>query len=96
MSAHSRAIPAVGTLRTTQQFPINVGRSAIASAFILLLAGCTNPPPYPLAGPDPSDPGARVPKVTYRSTIGPYTSQRPVEPAPWRERSERPAPAPKP
>jgi len=28
--------------------------------------------------------------------IGPYQSQRPVEPAPWREQNEQIAPAPKP
>ncbi len=60
-----------------------------------LTAACgTTPAPH--AGPDPSDPGVRVPAIAYRSTLGRYTSQRPVEPAPWREQNERVTPAPKP
>ncbi len=39
---------------------------------------------------------ARVPPSAYRSTLGSYTSQRPVEPTPWREQNERIAPSPKP
>jgi hypothetical protein len=57
--------------------------------------GCSGAPPAPLTAADPSDPGARAPPVGYRSTIGPYKSQRPVEPAPWGEQNERVAPRPK-
>ena|SRR6516164_9119279 len=57
--------------------------------------GCGGAPPAPLAAADPSDPGARAPPVGYRSTIGSYKSQRPVEPAPWGEQNERVAPRPK-
>ena len=66
---------------------------AILLPLLATLAGCA-PAPI-LAGPDPSDPRARVPAVGYRSTIAPYVSQRPVEPAPWREQNERVAPKPK-
>ena len=51
--------------------------------------GCSGAPPAPLTAADPSDPGARAPPVGYRSTIGSYKSQRPVEPAPWGEQNER-------
>ena len=72
----------------------------IASLLLLLLLaplthGCSGAPPAPLAAADPSDPGARAPPVGYRSTIGSYKSQRPVEPAPWGEQNERVAPRPK-
>jgi hypothetical protein len=69
--------------------------AAAVLAFGLVLQGCTNPPPSPLAGPDPADPAARGRPVEYRSTVAPYTSQRPVEPAPWGEQNQRVAPAPK-
>ena len=49
----------------------------------------------PYGGPDPADPGARVPPLRYRSAIGPYERLRPVEPAPWREQNQRVAPKPK-
>jgi hypothetical protein len=80
-------------------------RSALSGApiaflpllFVLapLTHGCSGAPPAPLAAADPSDPGARAPRVGYRSTIGSYKSQRPVEPAPWGEQDERVAPRPK-
>jgi len=62
--------------------------------FVLALftQGCSGAPPAPLAAADPSDPAARAPPVGYRSTIGSYKSQRPVEPAPWGEQNERVAP----
>jgi hypothetical protein len=67
--------------------------------FLFLLAplahGCSGAPPAPLAASDPSDPAARAPPVSYRSTFGSYKSQLPVEPAPWGEQNERVAPRPK-
>jgi hypothetical protein len=72
----------------------------IASLLLLLVLasltpGCSGAPPAPLTAADPSDPAARAPPVGYRSTIGSYKSQRPVEPAPWGEQNERVAPRPK-
>jgi hypothetical protein len=58
----------------------------------LLTHGCSAAPPAPLAGADPSNPGARAPRVDYRSTLGSYKSQRPVEPAPWGEQNQRVTP----
>jgi hypothetical protein len=55
--------------------------------------GCIDPPG--LAGSDPSDPAARAPAAPYRSVTSGYQSRRPVEPAPWRERNDRVAPAEK-
>jgi len=60
-----------------------------------LLAACAEAPRVPVAGPAPDDPGARSPRVDYRSTVGSYKSQRPVDPAPWGAQNERVAPAPK-
>lgn len=65
----------------------------IVIAFTLLAAAC-KPLSYPLAGGDPSDPAAPVPKTRYQSSLGAYERQRPVEPGPWREQNERVAPQP--
>jgi hypothetical protein len=61
----------------------------------LLTSACASAPPQPLLGPDPSDLGSSTPPARYRSTIAPYQSRRPVEPAPWREQNERVAPEPR-
>ncbi|WP_024574295.1 MULTISPECIES: hypothetical protein [unclassified Afipia] len=61
---------------------------------LLLVAGCAARPPVSV-GPDPSDPGARTPRTGYSSTIGRYTSQRPVAPSAWKKQNEQVAPAPK-
>lgn len=41
-------------------------------------------------GPDPSNPAARVPPVTYRPVISPYTSVRPAQPSLAQPRSVKP------
>lgn len=66
---------------------------ACALLLCLLTAGCLSTPERSAAGPDPSDPKARVPATAYRPVLGGYVSQRPVEPAPWREQNDRVAPA---
>jgi hypothetical protein len=71
---------------------IQLAVRAIVPALALLLAGCIDAPRAPVAGPDPSDPGARAPRVDYRSTIGSYKSQRPAEPGPWGEQNQSVAP----
>ena len=79
----------------------NVSSGAPLASLLLPFAlaffthGCSGAPPPPLTAADPSDPGARVPRVGYRSTIGSFKSQRPVEPAAWGEQNERVAPVPK-
>lgn len=55
------------------------------------LAACTTTA-APIVGADPSNPDVRVRPVGYRSTLGSYTSQRPVSPSDWREQNERVAP----
>jgi hypothetical protein len=95
MSAHIRAFCAADEPAVPRQLQIRFGVRAAVPLLALLLAGCTDAPRLPVAGPDPSDPGARAPRVGYRSTIGSYKSQRPVEPAPWGEQNERVAPRPK-
>ena len=72
------------------------GATMLAAAAIAMVpAACSQLPPSP-AGPDPSDPQARTRPATYRPVIGPYASQRPVEPLPWRDQNDRIAPVPKP
>jgi hypothetical protein len=68
----------------------------ILAALALLIQGCTGRPPPLARGPDASDPEVRVPAASYRSAIGAFARQRPVEPAPWRERNDSVAPTPKP
>ena len=96
MSAQSRASSAVFfRRRPIALFKDWRGKAAFIFILAALNAGCASVPPRPLAGADPANPAARVPAVRYRSTIGPYTSQRPVDPAPWGEQNERVAPEPK-
>jgi hypothetical protein len=94
----SRMFAVVGTMVGTL-FRIRFGAIAFLPMIALivagLLGGCTEAPMAPVAGADPSDPGASAPRVGYRSTIAPYKSQRPVDPAPWGEQNQRVAPQPK-
>jgi hypothetical protein len=55
--------------------------AAAGAALVFFLTACAPPPPAPVVGPDPADPDSGSPRVGYRSTIGPYTSQRPAVPA---------------
>jgi hypothetical protein len=68
---------------------------ALVPVAVLLLAGWRDAPVRPLNEHNPADPWAPAPHVGYRSTIGPYKSRRPVEPAPWTEQNQRVAPQPK-
>jgi hypothetical protein len=73
-----------------------VVRRALCVALLCLpFAACLSVPERPTAGPDAADPKARAPVVAYRPVLDGYRSQRPVEPAPWREQNERVAPAEK-
>jgi hypothetical protein len=72
-----------------------IGPRLLPFVLALLAHGCSAAPPVPVAGPDPADPGARAPPVGYRSTVGSYRSQRPVEPGPWGEENQSVTPQPK-
>ena len=63
-----------------------------AAGLCLLAAACSTPPDRLAAGPDPADASARGAVASYRPVLSGYTSQRPVDPAPWRERNDRVAP----
>jgi len=71
------------------------GAVTLLATAALLLAGWGDPPTPLRNKANPADPRAPVPPVLYRSTIGPYRSRRPVEPAPWSEQNQRVAPQPK-
>jgi hypothetical protein len=58
-----------------------LGRVLAVAALATLTAACAATVPSPLAGADPASASARVPALRYRSTLGTYSSQRPVEPA---------------
>lgn len=68
---------------------------AVLTACALLAQGCAANPPRPLQGAVASNPAARVPLTAYRPVLGTYSSQRPVEPTPWRERNDRVVPSQK-
>ena len=87
--ARLAAVDPVATTRVTLLF-----KTLFLSIALLLVAGCATKPPVS-AGPDPSDPGARPSRTDYSSTLGRYTSQRPVSPAAWKKQNEQVAPAPK-
>jgi hypothetical protein len=59
-----------------------LGRVLAAAMLATLTAACAATAPSPLARIDPASASARVPPLKYRSTLGTYASQRPVEPAP--------------
>jgi hypothetical protein len=63
-----------------------------AAGLCLFAAACSTPPDRLAADSGPADPGARGSATSYRSVLGGYVSQRPVEPAPWREQNDRVAP----
>ena len=69
--------------------------AVLCLAALTAVAGCAAPT-RPFVSPDPADPSVRVPPVAYRSTLGAYRSQRPVEPGDWIDTNERVAPQPKP
>ena len=96
MSAHIRPFCAADEPAATRPLQIRLSVCAIVPALALLLAACTDAPRAPAAPrADPSDPGARAPRLDYRSTIGSYKSQRPVEPGPWGEQNQGVTPQPK-
>lgn len=95
MSAHTRASCAADKPVAPRPLQIGFGVRAVVVALAPMLAACAEAPRAPVAGSDPSDPGARAPRVGYRSTIAPYDSRRPLEPAPWGEQNQRVAPQPK-
>ena len=61
----------------------------------LVMQACSASTASPWRGPDPSDASVRIAPAGYRSTVGAYMSQRPVEPRPWLQQNERVAPQPK-
>jgi hypothetical protein len=61
--------------------PATLGRVLALAMPASLMSACTTAPSG-LAWADPSDASARVAALKYRSTLGPYASQRPIEPAP--------------
>jgi hypothetical protein len=68
-------------------------RLAAVAGLAVLVQSCADVPRSPFSGPDPSDPKTRTRAVDYRSTLAPYESRRPAEPASWRELNERVAPS---
>lgn len=92
MLAHNLARPAAVGSVATARMPLQI--RPLFLSFALMLAGCTAQPPA-VAGPDPSEPGVRRPRVDYHSTVSGYASQRPVAPSAWKQQNEQVAPAPK-
>ena len=92
MSAHFWPRPAAANRRSAfwrYRLP------AILTACALLAQGCAAIPPRLFQGADASNPDVRVPPVAYRPVLSTYSSQRPAEPAPWRERNDHVTPTQK-
>ena len=70
-------------------------RPAVIAAITTLTQGCTAVPSQQLANTQVSDPNTRFPPAGYRSVLGSYSSQRPVDPLPWTERNQSVTPQPK-
>ena len=68
---------------------------AAVGLLTLVMQACSASTASPWRGSDPSDASVRVAPAGYRSAMGAYVSQRPVEPRPWLEQNERVAPQPK-
>lgn len=63
-----------------------------AAGLCLLAAACSTPPDRLAADSGPAEPSVRGSVASYRPVLNGYASQRPVEPAPWREQNDRVAP----
>jgi hypothetical protein len=93
-----RILAAVGAALATPfraRFGVRFGAIALLPIAVLILAGWRDAPVPPVVGSNPADPAAPAPRVDYRSTIAPYKSRRPIDPAPWGEQNQRVAPQPK-
>jgi hypothetical protein len=84
-----------GSMKRTGPVSCAVARVSILLTLVLAIGGCAAAPRLHAFADDPADPLARVPATGYRSTLGSYTSLRPVEPLPWREQNERVTPRPR-
>jgi hypothetical protein len=94
MQSHVYA-PMLARLRGRRLFISSV-RCAAAVLLAASLAACASPPPHPIAGPDPSDPGAGSRPYAYRSVVGRHDSSLETEPSSWIEQNERVAPGARP
>ena len=84
-------------MRLLYGFPTARAMPLVGALLLCLLCGaCFSMPERPVAGADPADPNVRASATAYRPVLGGYVSQRPVDPAPWREQNDRVAPAQKP
>ena len=73
-----------------------LGRVLAVAMLATLTGACAATVPSPLVGADPASASARVPALKYRSTLGTYSSQRPVEPTPPAAPDAPGTPQPKP
>jgi hypothetical protein len=81
MSSHFRPLPEAAA---RQVLRARGGCRPVLIAAALVLSGCAAAPSRPLTGPDPADPGVRVPAVVYHPAPDEFAGARPSEPAPWR------------
>jgi hypothetical protein len=90
MSGHT-GIYAAAWRRYAQHWKRRLRRYAPAALAVMLQA-CASTASGPISRNDPSNAAAPAPAVRYRSTIGPYESRRPVDPAPWRPQNQQVTP----
>lgn len=94
MSAQIGATSAAVRSVVGRLFEIRFGAFAGLAFAAMTLGGCVLPT-APLVGADPADPGVKVARVGYRSSIAPYSSLRPTAPSSWKEQNQRVTPTPK-
>lgn len=80
-----------GTRQISRQYCLRPLLLAFVVLAVTGLSGCMEAT-VPFAGPDPANPGLKVRGISYRSTITPYTSLRPVGAAGWKEQNQGAAP----
>lgn len=85
MSSRARA-SAAEPKRQNLFFIYILGKLGPASLIVGAAQGCAPIPP-PLVAPEPFDAGAPAPATYYRSTVGSYVSQRPIQPGSWKEQN---------
>ncbi|UGV24773.1 hypothetical protein E0H22_03200 [Rhodopseudomonas boonkerdii] len=89
IGAKIAAVRSVAT-RLVDMRPVALAATVAAT---LALGGCL-PVTAPLRA-DPADPSVPVAPMSYRSTVAPYTSMRPVSPSAWRQRNDDVSPSSK-
>jgi hypothetical protein len=81
---------------TMSRHKATMGRVFAVAMLAALTSACATAAPSRLVAADPSNPLARVPTLKYRTILGTYSRQRPLEPASPQEPNGPGGPQPEP